>query len=139
MKKISVIFFASALLISWGGHLTEVMAEELPVKEKMFQDGRFVTGGVGKNERNALEKLAEEYDLKLVFAKSNGNYLANVPFKILNSKGESFLEAVADGPWVLVDLPSGYYTVTAELHGTKRSRNVVVDSGYNIYMFHWKS
>lgn len=76
----------------------------------------FVTGGVGKPEAAAMKAVAGRYDLMLVFADRSGHYLADVDVKIKNKEGNTVLDTVSD-PILLVDLPSGRYTVQANANG----------------------
>ena len=43
----------------------------------------WVSGGVGINEREYLQKMASEFNLKLEFAASDGSYLADVNATVL--------------------------------------------------------
>ena len=81
-------------------------------------DVTYVSGGFGLDERQELDAVAKDYDLKLVFAgKGSGEYLADVKVSIANTKGEKILEAVSEGPWFLAKLPAGRYKVSAESAG----------------------
>jgi hypothetical protein len=138
MKKIFVLFVVSALFMIWGNYSADVSAEGLQLKEMAGGNIRYVAGGIGENERTAMKKKARDFHLKLVFAKVNGNYLSQIPFQIFSSNGEKILDAVADGPWVLVDLPPGTYAVSAHHDGKKRSHTVQLGSGFEVRMFHWR-
>ena len=139
MKKIMIVIVASALLAMPGIFPANVPAEQLTIREMVANDVRYVTGCVGLDERKAMEKMAKTFNLKIVFAKMSGNYLARIPFTISKTDGERVLAITADGPWALVDLPAGAYTVAAEYDGTKRSQTLRVGAGLTICMFHWKS
>jgi len=92
--------------------------------------GKVVSGGVGIGARDSLQRQADNYELKLVFAKTpSGDYLAQVPVTITDRRGSTVIDAVSDGPWMYVDLPSGNYTVKAQFDGRTETRNVTVSSG----------
>jgi hypothetical protein len=139
MKKIFWLVIISMFLAALGGVPAIVSADGLMLKEMTTGNVRYIIGGVGEAERKAMEKMAQHFHLKLVFAKVNGNYLARVPFRIFNAGGEKILDTVAAGPWVLVDLAPGTYTVSAHYNGKKRSHSVDVGSGLKVQTFHWRS
>lgn len=94
------------------------------------QRGKIVSGGVGIGARDALQQRAEDYELKLVFAKTpSGDYLAEVPVTITDRRGNKVIDAVSDGPWMYVDLPNGTYAVQARFDGRTETRQVSVTSG----------
>lgn len=92
--------------------------------------GKAVSGGVGVGARDTLDQRAEKYGLKLVFAQSpSGDYLAEVPVTITDRHGNTVIDAVSEGPWMYVDLPTGNYSVKAQFNGRTETRQVSVASG----------
>jgi hypothetical protein len=90
----------------------------------------YISGGVGEDEREALAATANEYDLKIVFADTgSGAYLADVRVSIVNMKGKKILEAVSDGPWFFVNLPTGRYKITAMAGGRSSVQQTTVSGG----------
>jgi hypothetical protein len=85
-----------------------------------------MTGGVGINERAAMDRLAKNYDLKLVFAEPSRPYLANVDVEILNPSGKRLVETTDNGPWFFAKLPDGRYRVVATFEGKKEAREVEI-------------
>lgn len=99
----------------------------------------YVSGGNGMEERQALNDVAGDYNLKLVFAeKGSGAYVADVKLSIMNMKGQKVLEAVSDGPWFFVKLASGRYKITAQTAGQTQTRQAKVVRGRlaQVY-FYW--
>lgn len=89
-----------------------------------------VSGGVGMEAREQLRQRAEDYELKLVFAATpSGDYLAEIPVTITDRRGNKVVEAVSEGPWMYVELPSGAYTVRADHAGQTQTRQVSVRAG----------
>lgn len=72
------------------------------------------TGGVGEDNRQE----APDRNTRIEFFVSGGPYLANVDYKIYDNRGSVLAEGTADGPWVLVDLDSGSYSVKARRNET---------------------
>lgn len=92
--------------------------------------GKVMSGGVGIGARDTLSQRAEDYELKLVFARTpSGDYLADVPVTISDRRGNTVIDAVSDGPWMYVDLPNGTYSVKARFNGRTETRQISVTSG----------
>ncbi len=100
----------SPLSAAIGG---DVDVNSLP--EVKTQKGvNYLSGGVGQDETQAVESAAKDYSLMLTFAiQKTGDYLANVNVKIEDKSGKLVLDAVADGPMLLVQLPPGQYKISA--------------------------
>ncbi len=101
-------------------------------------DITFVSGGIGMDERQALDGVARDYNLKLVFAeKGSGAYMADVKLAIANAKGRTILESVSNGPWFLVKLMPGRYKITAEAMGQSLAQHVRVGSRLTTRHLYW--
>jgi hypothetical protein len=107
------------------------------IKKGMMNNVPYATGGVGIGERHQMEKMAHAYNLKLVFAVMNGNYLADVSVAIAEPGGEVLVNTEANGPWLLADLPEGTYEVAARCRHEKKVRVVEVGRQSKTVMFHW--
>ncbi len=86
----------------------------------------YLSGGVGKPEREQLRALEKEFNLKLVFAVADGKYVANVKVVVSDAKGRKLLEHVADGPFFMARLPAGEYSVAATYAGKTQTRKIGV-------------
>ena len=102
-----------------------------PVLQPVTEEGiTYVSGGNGLEERQALDEVSGDYNLKLVFAeKGSGSYLADIKLSIMNMKGQKVLEAVSDGPWFFAKLAPGRYKITAEAAGQTQAQQVKVGGG----------
>lgn len=112
-----------------------------PVLQPVTQGGMtYVSGGFGLGERQALNDVAGDYNLKLVFAeKGTGAYLSDVKLSIVDMKGQKVLEAVSDGPWFFVKLAPGRYTITAGPEGENRVQQVRVGGDrLTTRYFYWR-
>ena len=86
-----------------------------------------ISGGVGYDERDRLEAVKSQYNLRLLFAISGaGSYLSGVKVRIQDAKGATTLEAVSNGPWFFAQLPPGAYTLTLDNQGQVQQRSVNV-------------
>lgn len=82
------------------------------------------SGGVGTEERAA----APDGHLKIILSQQNGKYVADCEVAIYDEKGEVVLKTLADGPWVIIDLPAGNYAVVAlRFNGDTQSTRFSVD------------
>lgn len=85
-----------------------------------------LSGGVGLEERQAMEAQAGNFNLKLAFAAPSGEYFDNVGVMIARTNGGKVYEGTSDGPWFFIKLPPGRYTVAATMNGKTIHRNVRV-------------
>jgi hypothetical protein len=86
----------------------------------------YIAGGVGESGRAEIEAVQDQYSLKLVFAYTNGEFLAQVKVVISDAAGKTLVSTDADGPWLLVDLPAGTYKVDATVNGQTKTEQVSV-------------
>ena len=112
-KFVAATVFAlclSPLSTAIGG---DVYVDSLPAVQT--QNGvNYLSGGIGLDESRAVAAAAKDYSLMLTFAtQQSGKYLADIHVMIADKSGEPVLDAVADGPMLLVQLPSGQYKIRA--------------------------
>lgn len=89
------------------------------------QDLVLYNGGVGIGEREEAPKDG----VKLEFFAENGAFVAMVDVTVKDSAGEVLVDTVTDGPWLILDLPQGQYTVHAELEDDAESTFIDVNTG----------
>lgn len=110
-------------------------AGEAQVKSNGAVD--YISGGIGKDEADALKQQSADYPLTLEFASSRsadgdtnpGAYLADVDVDIRDAQGRPMLSTRSDGPLMLVRLPPGDYTVVADWKGVRKQRSVDIPAG----------
>lgn len=87
-------------------------------------------GGVGVEERAAIEQKAADYNLKLTFArKGSGAYLFGVKVVVRNKQGAVVIDTTASGPLLLAKLPDGEYTVSATEQDTALVQTIAIKGG----------
>lgn len=92
-------------------------------------DLTFVTGGVGLDESQALRAAAPHWPLAMRFTGSGSDYLADVHVQIADAKGNAVLQADSRGPYMLVKLRPGHYTVKATYEDHEETRSVTLRRG----------
>lgn len=85
--------------------------------------GRFMSAGVSLQGRQIKQPAG--YSLKLVFANSSGDYLADVAVTVKHKDGKVLGKTTSKGPWLFVKAPHGRYEITATRdHGPTLKRMV---------------
>lgn len=103
---------------------------------KTAQGEPYVTGGIGADELEALEKQRRRFSLRLLTAaKGSGAYLSDALIKITDASGRTVLNTTADGPWVYVNLKLGDYKVTVTYKGRVQQRATKIHAGDNHEVF----
>jgi hypothetical protein len=104
---------------------------------------RYLSGGVGDDERAELDALSNQYNLRLLFAKQgSGEYLSAVRVNILDAHGGTVLSAESRGPLFFTQLPSGDYIVDVSTPGQglqkpQRQTAHIGGSGQSRLDFRW--
>ncbi|WP_019936743.1 carboxypeptidase-like regulatory domain-containing protein [Bordetella sp. FB-8] len=88
-----------------------------------------------------MKSVMHDYPLTLTFVGSTGNareYLANVPVIIKDGQGNIVLQALSEGPFMLVSLPNGRYTVSASYQGKSQQHAMTVSRSRHVHQtFSW--
>jgi len=141
MIKTSSAFLAAALC-SGAVHAAIKDAGALPPAQTRG-DVAWISGGVGQDQAKVFEHASARYPLTLEFiVKPEGKgakaeFTAAVPVTITDKQGKALLSAVSQGPFMLLKLPAGRYTVVAEHRGEKIERHVIVGRGHHRVVFEW--
>jgi hypothetical protein len=124
--------FALALACALSASSVAWTASEafLP-KEQHKGSLKWMSGGIGKDQAEAMRAIASRYNVRLVMAearKPSAAFLAAVPVTISDAKGRVLLRIKTDGPFLFLNLPPGHYRVKAEVAGQVLTRSVRVRS-----------
>jgi hypothetical protein len=98
-----------------------------------------VSGGIGASEREAMEQVKSQYNLRLLFAVAgSGAYLSNIRVQIDDAAGPTLLTTITIGPWFYANLAPGEYVLEVEYAGQTQTRQVVIPaSGAVAESFYW--
>lgn len=126
--------------VSAGRVAAQTPAESLPgITRGVTEQGfAYMTGGVGSGEREKMQSLAGEYNLKLSFAETSGMYISDVRLSIARD-GRQIVQTITNGPWFYIKLPPGVYSVEATYENeTKRVENLEIGEGGRVTrLIHW--
>jgi hypothetical protein len=109
------------------------------VRGETEQGYRFMTGGVGTEERDEMMQVANQYDLALSFAARSGKYLSDVNIVITDSNGKEIINTISAGPLFYAALPRGRYNirVTYDSHSEEIRDLQLSDGRLLSRVFHW--
>src|ERR1700682_736646 len=120
-------------LLVIGGLAGTAHADEGPLPGGRSQGSvASVSGGIGKDESDAMKQAASRYSLVIEMSSPAGpraEYVADVKIDIRDQRGVTVLSTTSDGPMLLANLPPGRYTINADKNGKSQQRNIVVGSG----------
>ena len=86
----------------------------------------YVTGGVSSEAVDRLKSMEKDFNLKLVFANTSGEYLSDVKLTLVDASGHAVLDVTTEGPLLMAKLPSGSYQIDATFNGHPETRKITV-------------
>ena len=121
MNKRLIPICALAVGIALSINLSSVAAQP-----EVHQQGEitYVSGGIGIEGRDALTAIAEQFNVKVVLAWDEGNYLSGVRVDIQNLQGETVVSTETEGPWFYASLSPGTYMIAASYEGQHQQQTV---------------
>lgn len=95
----------------------------------------YLTGGVGKDESDAIQQAARSWPLTLELSQATGGaraeYISDVQVRIKDKSGNTVLDTNAEGPYLLVKLAPGKYGVDATYESKTIHRDITVQREQN--------
>ena len=109
------------------------------ITSETAQGYAFMSGGVGTEERNVMQRKAGAYDLDLSFANKQGQYLSDVKVIIDDQHGKQLVDSTTTGPLFYIDLPAGKYDVKASFDNkTEEIKNLNISKNHSTKeLLHW--
>jgi hypothetical protein len=126
MKTLFRLIFIAQWLV-----LSSLCAAQIP-DTQYSQSIAYITGGVGEGETQAILAEAKQWPLLLEMSQienGRGVWIFGAMITILNEKNQSILNAQADGPYMLVNLEAGNYSIQASFNGVEQTRSVAIKAG----------
>ncbi len=84
----------------------------------------YITGGIGKDEREAIMAKRVDYNFEIKSALKAGNFTGDVRVVIENASKEVVLDAMTDGPLFYAKLDAGKYVVKT-VYENQTQENVI--------------
>jgi hypothetical protein len=101
-------------------------------------DVSYVSGGVGQDESKALERERSHWPLSMQFTGPGSDFLADVHVRIVDVHNNEVLHADSLGPFMLVKLRPGRYTVHATYKNRDQTKTVnIASKGSTQVAFYW--
>ncbi len=124
--------FVIQCLMVCAGFLSGASLAQLP-PSKSQGDTTFITGGIGSDESSAMFAAAKKWSLLIEMSEIDGSgrgvWIAGINIRVLNANQQTIVETVCDGPLMLLNAPSGQYTVEASYQDKLLKRSVVLKEG----------
>lgn len=89
-------------------------------------DVSYVSGGVGLDESKALRSAESQWPLALRFTGPGSDFLADVHVSVIDAHNGEVLKTTSRGPYMLVKLRPGRYTVHAQYKDDEQSKAVTI-------------
>lgn len=93
------------------------------------QEPILFNGGISLEERES----APLRGTRLEFFVSSGAYLSDVHVIVTDADGGTVVDAVTNGPWLILDLPDGTYDVNVSVDGESHSGRFTTDGTFRSY------
>lgn len=131
------LLVASAALLMGAASMAYGYYSALPTTQ---HDGNvtYITGGIGDEERTALESVSRDYNLHVLSAGRNGAFTGDTKLAIYDKMGNQVMMSEV-GPMFYASLPPGKYTVRAVNEGKEQDQTVKLSSNNSTNIqFMWK-
>ena len=136
MKKSLVLF---AWLLSATLSSTVLHAQESPTAlppPQYHGSIVYVTGGIGSDETAAFRRVRSKYSLSLNFSANTTDgraaFVSDVQVVIRDQHdSNTVLNITSDGPFCLIQLPAGAYTLHSTYEGVTQTRQVTIQDNKN--------
>jgi hypothetical protein len=99
---------------------------DAPFAHQEITTVKFTSGGIGRDERVAMEELERQYTLKVENTYA-GKYITDVMMVIKNNAGKTIVNTPIKGPLFYAELDPGHYMVEATYQGETKSQAVTIN------------
>ena len=121
---------ATLVLCAAGSVSSSGAYAQAPLPQPQQQGGiAYLNGGAGDEEVQFIKQSMKDYSLALEFGRAGSpraEYVATVAITIKDAGGATVFEAPSVGPYLLVKLPAGKYSVVATYQDVTQTRPVTV-------------
>lgn len=101
----------------------------------------FIMGGIGSDESEAMRAEGKWWPLLIEFSEHTADgdvWISDTRVRILNASEQTVFDQVCDGPFLLVNLPAGHYTIAAQHKASIKIQKVQLVRGESRKVtMHW--
>ncbi len=113
-------------VVCLGLAISTAVAAGLPPAQTSAAGVKYVIGGVGDDERKGMRTAYRHYKLRVEIAEKGGAYTTDMQLKLKDAQGQTLVDVLVDGPWLLVDVPSGSYVLEVSKDGSNYSQKITL-------------
>lgn len=92
-------------------------------------DVAILSGGVGETSAAEMKQAAKAYNVHLVFSNRRREYVADVPYTVLDARRREVATGTSEGPLLYLRLPPGRYEVSARIGTTSITQRIEAKAG----------
>jgi hypothetical protein len=97
----------------------------MPPQPQNYAGIQVINGGVDLDQANAIKRIQSRYNLRIEISGRGGAYYVADNLKLMQG-GDVVAEIPQAGPWLLMDVVPGRYTLLGNFGGTEVKREVLV-------------
>ncbi len=124
--KIKIIQLIMALAWIFSTLSFAEVSSSLPSVKSQGQT-QFISGGIGKDESEAILQAGSSWSLMLALSQAaspGAEYISDVHITIKDKLGNIVLDTTAEGPYLLVSLSPGEYSIDATYRSVTLHRDL---------------
>ena len=108
---------------------------------KSAQGIPYITGGISAEEVDAIKPYLSQFNLRLIFSEgTSGRYITDVNVNVYDTEGKLVFRLVGAQPQVLLNIPTGTYTILASYNGDKQRHKFSIGSDeHKKIILNWKN
>lgn len=94
----------------------------------------YISGGVGEDEALAMVVESKQWPLMLELSQlenGRGVWIFGAQIKITNDQKKVIFDAISEGPYILINLEPGTYSIEATYQGVVQKQSVAAKVGQN--------
>ena len=131
----ALIFGGLAMLMS-----QIASADSISIR-KSAQGIPYITGGISAEEVDAIKPYLSQFNLRLIFSEgTSGRYITDVNVNVYDTEGKLVFRLVGAQPQVLLNIPTGTYTILASYNGDKQRHKFSIGSDeHKKIILNWKN
>jgi hypothetical protein len=103
----------------------------VPPAPQNYSGVEVINGGADLDQADAIERIQSRYPLRVEISGKGGAYYVADRVRVLQ-RGEVVAEIPDAGPWLLINVPPGRYTLEGDFGGTELRRDVLVPTNNSV-------